>query len=67
MLAKIQLSVRKTWIRGTVALEQLAIQPTQLYQVLEIQLHFQISAKLVVVIVSVATGTHVVVIQFITM
>ena len=67
MLAKIQLSVRKTWIKVIVALEWLAIQPTQLSQVLEIQLHFQTSAKVVVVIVSVATGTHVVVIQFITM
>ena len=67
MLAKIQLSVRKTWIKGIVALEQLAIQLTQLFQVLEIQLHLQILVKVVVVIVSVATETHVVVIQFITM
>ena len=67
MLVKIQLSVRKTWIRDTVALELLAIQQTQLYQVLEIQLHFQTSAKVVVAIVSVATGTHVVEILFITM
>ena len=66
-LAKIQLSVKKTWIKGTVALEQLAIQLTQLFQVLEIQLHLQILVKVVVVIVSVATETHVVVIQFITM
>ena len=67
MLAKIQLSVRKTWIKGIVALERLAIQPIQLYQVLEIQLHLQILVKVVEVIVSVVMGTHVVVIQFITM
>ena len=67
MLIKIQLSVRKTWIRDKVVLELLAIQPTRLSQVLGIQLHLQISVKLVVVIVSAATGTHVVVIQFIMM
>ncbi len=67
MLAKIQLSVRKMLIEGIVVLERLAIQPTQLSQVLEIQLHLQILAKVVVAIVSVATGTHVVEILFITM
>ena len=67
MLAKTQLSVRKTWIKGIVVLELLAIQPTQSSQVLVTQLRFQTSVKLVVVIVSEATGTHVVGIQFITM
>ena len=67
MLAKIQQSVRKTWIKDKVVLELLAIQQTQLFQVLEIQLHLQILVKVVVAIVSVATGTHVVVIPFIMM